>query len=81
MSQAAVPAALNDNDKLLAILRDSAPHWVQHDTILGAMRFRYGHGCTVNSRAADLRKQGYDVQCHVETVNGRKRSSYRLVVS
>lgn len=70
---------MSDTDKLLSILRDSAPHWLAQDVILGSCRFRYGHGMTVHSRAADLRKRGYDVQNRVDRVDGRARSYYRLV--
>ena len=30
-------------------------------------------------RVSDLRKMGHDVQCRIETVEGQKRSFYRLV--
>jgi hypothetical protein len=70
---------LSDTDKLYAVLY-SAGTWVSHDTILERVRSHYGHGITVHSRASELRKR-VPVECKVETVNGRKRSYYRLVTS
>lgn len=67
----------SDNDLLLAILTD-ANDFVSHDYILSKARYMTGHGLTIHSRAADLRKRGHVVECDVRRVNGRALSYYRL---
>lgn len=69
----------SDADFLQAVLTDANGGWVSHSLILGRAQYQLGHGLTVHSRASDLRsKRGLDVECKVETVNGRKASFYRL---
>lgn len=61
----------------------------QSDTILAALlagralskleAFKMGAGMSINSRVAELRKQGYDIRCEVMRVNGRNVWTYRLV--
>ena len=78
----ALPVRLTDTDKLYKILHEQSKfygEWISHESILNISRQVYGHGMTVHSRAASLRKKGYDVQCKVETRDGRKVSFYRLV--
>lgn len=69
---------MTDTDLLLRILRENAGDWASHDYILERARHLTGHGMTVHSRAADLRKQGHTVECDVQRVNGRRRSYYRI---
>jgi len=67
-----------DCEYLLELLDDEKPHSLNE--ILRRSFFDRGCGMTVHSRAADLRKQGYDVVN--EQVHGAKRgdaSVYRLV--
>lgn len=42
--------------------------------------FKMGAGLSINSRIADLRKQGYDIRCEVVTREGRRVWEYRLVI-
>ena len=68
---------MTDTDFLLHVLRDGFWHG-QHNIIDQSIRER-GYGLTVNSRASDLRKLGYDVECHVQSRSGGRRVSfYRL---
>lgn len=78
---ATIPTRLTDTDKLYEILNMDGFGWIEHGAILELCRRRYGHGMTVHSRAASLRKKGYDVQNRVERRNGRVVSYYRLVVA
>lgn len=70
---------MSDTDFLLHVLRDGFWH-SQHNILEQSFRER-GHGLTVNSRAADLRKLGYTVECQVQrrAAGARKVSFYRLV--
>lgn len=62
----------------------------QSDLILAALlrgerltkldAFRMGAGLSINSRIADLRRQGYVIECDVEMRNGRRVWVYRMVV-
>jgi len=40
--------------------------------------FRMGAGLSVNSRIAELRKRGYEIDCSVERRNGRNVWVYSL---
>lgn len=71
---------LSDNQFLLTVLGDG--RWHSHEEILQRSLRERGCGLTVHSRAADLRKQGYVVDCHVRSERGqRKASFYRLVAA
>ncbi len=70
---------LTDTDKLLTVLGAQQGGWIAHSEIIWHINFTYGHGITIHSRAADLRKRGYDVQNRLERRNGRVISYYRLV--
>ena len=67
-----------DADFLLAVLTDARGGWVSHGVILGRAQYQLGHGLTIHSRAPDLRKRGLRGESRVESVGGRKQSSYRL---
>lgn len=41
--------------------------------------FRMGAGLSINSRVADLRRQGYVIECEVEERDGRRVYAYRLI--
>jgi len=70
---------MTDADFLLEVLSLVAPgSWVSHETILMRSQRELGHGMTVHSRAADLRKRGHIIECKVEKRNGRAVSFYRL---
>jgi hypothetical protein len=60
----------------------------QSDIVLEALKrgpltkldaFRLGAGLSLNSRIADLRLQGWNIACAVETREGRKVWVYRLL--
>lgn len=69
---------MTDNKFLADMLSDG--HWHSLDEIIGRSQHERGYGMTVHSRAADLRKQGHDVECRQErTPFGRVRSFYRIV--
>jgi hypothetical protein len=76
-----IPVKLTDTDKLRIILMEFPNVWLSHNGILGRFQNKYGHGATIHSRAATLRKQGYQVDCRITTVKGRKFSWYRIVTS
>ena len=63
---------------LLRVLSDGKPHILEE--ILQASFAERGCGLTVHSRAAELRKQGYEVVNRVSGgARGRRVSVYRLV--
>jgi hypothetical protein len=68
----------SDTDALQAVLTDARGQYVEHSAIISRVRYMTGHGLTVHSRAADLRKRGLNVECEVRTVNQRRVSFYRL---
>lgn len=69
---------VTDNDFLYSVLEDGA--WHGHVEILAESIRQRGHGMTVHSRAADLRKRGHRVETRLErNTNGRTLSFYRLV--
>lgn len=72
---------MSDTDVLLRILDDHSPEYVSHARILEWCNIHTGHGMTVHSRAAELRKPPYSltVECKMETRRGRRVSFYRLV--
>ena len=60
----------------------------QSDLILAALQrgpltkldaFRLGAGLSLNSRIADLRRQGYDIRCEVKRREGRSVWVYTLL--
>lgn len=61
----------------------------QSDILLAALQrgealskldaYRMGAGLSINSRVADLRRQGWDIACAVETRDGRRVWVYRLL--
>ncbi len=72
---------MTDTEILRRILLYRSPNsWASHPEILQESIARSGHGMTVHSRVADLRKQGYTVECRIETHAGRKVSFYRIVL-
>lgn len=82
----AIPTRMTDTDKLLEILRSPSvlktrEGWISQREIMHRCQMRHGHSMTVHSRAASLRKKGYNVECKVERKNGRAMSFYRLVTS
>ncbi len=76
---ATIPIRMTDSDCLLAILQSAPGWWMPHHSILDLCQTRYGHGLTIHSRAASLRKKGYDIQCRVDRKNGRAVSYYRIM--
>lgn len=69
---------MTDNAFLYHVLEDGKWHG-QSEIIAKSMRER-GHGLTVHSRAADLRKKGCVVECELRrNCHGRAISYYRLV--
>lgn len=69
---------MTDNAFLYHVLEDGKWHG-QSEIIAKSMRER-GHGLTVHSRAADLRKKGCVVECELRrNGHGRAISYYRLV--
>lgn len=76
---------MTDAEFMLAMLQQRPGEWVAQADILERSRLERGCGLTVHSRAATLRKQGYDVECKVEAADwaglGRRRVSfYRLAL-
>jgi hypothetical protein len=73
-----MPVPMKDTEFLLYVLRDGNAHTLNE--ILRRSYQERGYGLTVHSRAADLRRKGYDVQNG--TIKGAKRgdkSFYKLV--
>lgn len=69
---------MTDNDFLYTVLEDGG--WHGQAEILARSMTDRGHGLTVHSRAADLRKRGHIVECELRhNGNGRALSFYRLV--
>lgn len=70
--------AVTDNDFLETMLGDG--RWHGHIEIIAESIRQRGHGLTVHSRAADLRKRGHTVETRLErNDHGRTLSFYRLV--
>lgn len=69
---------VSDSEWLLGLLSDERPHRLE--SILAQSRAARGHGLTVHSRAADLRKAGFVIACTVIVLgSGRRTSEYRLI--
>lgn len=69
---------MTDNEFLLRVLKQ-ANGWLSQDEIIRRSQFQRGHGLTVHSRAADLRKQGHMVINKMQRgSNGRAQSFYRI---
>jgi hypothetical protein len=69
---------MTDTDFLLSTLEDG--QWHSHSEILSWSFADRGHGLTIHSRAADLRKRGYVVEVDLRrNESGRVVSFYRLV--
>ena len=66
-----------DSAFLLALLTDGDWHGLTE--IIRRSQAQRGHGLTVHSRVADLRKRGFTVEQRDEWANGRRLSFYRLV--
>ena len=66
---------MTDNAYLLHILKDG--NWHSRDEILSFSMADRGCGMTVHSRAADLRKQGHEIECDVRQ-GERRQSFYRI---
>lgn len=60
---------MTDREFLLSVLIDGEPH-SQSDLLRRSFN-ELGHGCTVHSRIADLRRDGYLIKC--DRVPGKKR--------
>ena len=68
---------MSDADYLLYVLR-AWRTWTPHSMILQWSFSDRGVGMTVHSRASDLRARGHKIECDVRTVDGRRKSFYRL---
>lgn len=66
---------MTDKQFLLAVLADRREHRLSE--ILRRSLLERGHGMTVHSRAADLRRDGFTVACW--TLKGQRDSVYQLV--
>ena len=67
----------NDTDYLAAVLADGG--WHRLEEIVQRSQRERGHGLTVHSRAADLRKRGFTVEQRSERRDGRVASFYRML--
>jgi hypothetical protein len=66
-------APASQNNRILAVLLERLGEWVPMPELATAA------DCyAVHSRAADLRRDGYPVECHVERLGRVKKSFYRL---
>jgi hypothetical protein len=73
-------AGVTDSEFMVKLLSDGKPHSTL-EIIERSIRTR-GCGITPHSRAADLRKRGYQIECEREgEKNGRPVYSYRLLGS
>lgn len=78
---------MSDSAFMLAVLEECPGEWVAQADLLQRSLDERGHGFTPHSRAADLRRQGYNIECQVVRdynrfrglQTGRARSFYRLV--
>lgn len=68
---------VTDTEWLLGLLADGQPHTLTE--ILSRSFKARGCGLTVHSRAANLRAQGFDVQCKIVREGRRRSSVYQLV--
>ena len=69
---------MTDNDWLLKQLREAAGGWVSQDELIRRSQNERGHGLTVHSRIADLRKQGHTITNMLRARGDRRQSFYRL---
>lgn len=78
---------MTDNEFMLAVLEEQPGEWVAQTDLLQRSISERGHGFTPHSRASDLRRLGYNVECQVVRYynrfrgreTGRAKSFYRLV--